>query len=78
MIFKIEVLNALVVLLALVVGVVVYRRNRTLETAIAAVAAVAVTLVILFGPNVSNPATGTTAPAPSQTPVMPVSAVPGR
>ncbi|MER5312959.1 hypothetical protein ABT034_34905, partial [Streptomyces sp. NPDC002773] len=65
MIFKIEVLNALVFLLALFTGGVVYRRSHSIESAVVSGAAVAATLVILFNPIASGTAMSeTTGPAP--------------
>ncbi|MGW4699848.1 hypothetical protein [Streptomyces sp. NPDC004285] len=80
MTFRIEALNALVFALALLVAWVVYRRTKSVESAVVSGAAAVAMIIILFTPIDNDTATTeTTTPAPSSsvsTPAFPQSSGP--
>ncbi|MFE5592316.1 hypothetical protein [Streptomyces sp. NPDC056549] len=81
MTFRIEALNVLVFALALVVAWVVYRRTKSVESAVVSGAAAVAMVIILFTPidNGTEIAETTTTPVPSSSvspPALPQSSGP--
>ncbi|MFF8410552.1 hypothetical protein [Streptomyces omiyaensis] len=64
MTFKIDVLNVFVLALVLFIMAVVYRRSKSIESAVVSGAAVVVIVLMLFTPIGNGTMTETTTPTP--------------